>query len=224
MAKGDRFTAVLWSDIEDVHKKVLMHPFITGLGDGTLPRAAFRHYITQDAHYLRTYARVLALCAAKARRDSDVAMFASHAANAIAAEQGLHAELLAALGTTAAAAAAEPVAPATLAYTSFLLATAYDGSYAEAVGAVLPCYWLYAKVGQHLLEAGSPDPVFRRWIAAYGDTDFQSVVAEVLETTDRLAGEVSSAERELMRARNRTAAQYEWMFWDAGYRQELWPV
>ena len=53
---------LLWSDVEDIYAAILRHPFVTGLTDGTLPREAFRHYIVQDAHYLRGYARALALC------------------------------------------------------------------------------------------------------------------------------------------------------------------
>jgi thiaminase/transcriptional activator TenA len=219
-----RFTSVLWADIEHIYDRVLAHPFVRGLRDGSLPRESFRHYITQDAHYLRIYARVLALCAARARHPQDVTMFARHAANAVAAEQDLHESLLADMGFSPEAAAAAPIAPTTLAYTSFLLSAAYEGSYPEAVGAVLPCYWLYARVGEHLRSAGSPDPVYDKWINAYGDPAFQHVTAEVLDATVRLAGESGAVERRLMRERNLTAARYEWMFWDAGYRVEQWPV
>ena len=108
-------------------------------------------------------------------------MFAAHAGGAIAAEQGLHAALLADLGLTAEAAAAAPVAPTTRAYVSYLLATAHGGSFAEAVAAVLPCYWIYARVGEELLDRGSPDPLYARWIAMYGGEEFQAVVDAVLD-------------------------------------------
>src|SRR2546425_2015701 len=82
---------VLWADVEDVYAAILAHPFLTGLADGTLPRESFRHYIVQDAHYLRGYARALTVCAAKAPDESGTVMFAEHAAQAIAAERDLHA-------------------------------------------------------------------------------------------------------------------------------------
>ena len=138
---------VLWTDVEDVYTAILAHPFIAGLTDGTLPREAFRHYIVQDAHYLRGYARALAVCAAKAADPADTVMFAEHAAGALAAEQDLHASLMAEMGPGTGEAAIREVAPTTRAYLSYLLATAYGGSFAEAVGAVLPCYWIYARVG-----------------------------------------------------------------------------
>ena len=215
---------LLWSDVEDIYAAILRHPFVTGLTDGTLPREAFRHYIVQDAHYLHGYARALALCGARAGEPRDTVMFAAHAGGAIAAEQGLHAALLADLGLTAEAAAAEPVAPTTRAYVSYLLATAHSGSFAEAVAAVLPCYWIYARVGEELLGRGSPDPLYARWIAMYGGEEFQSVVDAVLDLTDRIGTAASPRELALMREHVVVTSRYEWMFWDAAWRRETWPV
>ena len=215
---------LLWADIEHLYAAILRHPFLTGLTDGSLPRDAFRHYVVQDAHYLRGYARALALCGAKAALPRDTVMFAAHAGGAVAAEQGLHAGLLAELGLTAEAAAAAPVAPTTRAYVSYLFATAYGGSFAEAVAAVLPCYWIYARVGEELLTRGSPDPLYARWIATYGGEEFQAVVEAVLELTDRLGASASPAEWALMREHVAVTSRYEWMFWDAGWRREAWPV
>jgi thiaminase/transcriptional activator TenA len=215
---------VLWSDVQDIYASILDHPFLSGLADGTLARESFRHYIVQDAHYLRGYARALALCGAKATDPADTVMFAEHAAGAIAAERDLHAALMHELGSSAEQAAREPVAPTTRAYVSYLLAAAYGGSFAEAVAAVLPCYWIYARVGAELLARSSPDPLYARWIAMYGGDEFQAVVDSVLALTDRVGAVVSTAERELMREHFRTTARYEWMFWDAGYRRETWPV
>ncbi len=219
-----RIRDVLWSDVEDVYAAILAHPFLTGLADGTLPRESFRHYIVQDAHYLRGYARALAICAAKAPDESGTAMFAEHAGQAIAAERDLHAALMTELGSSPEEAALEPVAPTTQAYVSYLLATGYGGSFAEAVGAVLPCYWIYARVGDELLARSSPDPLYARWIAMYGSEEFQAVVDSVLALTDRVGETVSDAERALMRQHFRRTSTYEWMFWDAGYRQESWPL
>src|SRR5919198_2063409 len=138
MAPSEHLSARLWADIEHIYQAVLAHPFLTGLTDGTLPAEAFRHFIVQDAHYLRGYARALAVCAAKAPTERDTVMFAEHAAGAIAAEQQMHAELMAALGSSVQEAAAEPLTPTTRAYVSYLLATVHGGSFAEGLGAGLP--------------------------------------------------------------------------------------
>jgi thiaminase (transcriptional activator TenA) len=222
--QGRPFTEELWAAAEPLYAAILGHPFIRGLTDGTLPREAFRHFVVQDSHYLRDYARALAVCAAKAPTERDVRAFADDAVGALVAEQGMHAEFLTAFGDSAEQAAAEPVLPTTRAYTSYLLATVHQGSFAEAVAVVLPCYWIYARVGERLLAASSPDPLYARWIAAYGDEAFQSVVRRVLELTDRLGEELSAAERGRAIGHFTTTARYEWMFWDAAWRGESWPI
>lgn len=221
---GDRTRDLLWAQAAEIYRGICAHPFVTGLTDGSLGHDPFRYYIVQDAHYLRGYARALTVCAAKAPDETELAMFAEHASGAIAAEQQLHAELLAGLGLDADAAASAPVTPATQAYVSYLLDTAYGGSYAEAVAAVLPCYWIYARVGQHLQDGGSPDPLYQRWIDMYAGEEYQAVVDAVLDVTDRIGARASPGELGLMRGHFHTAARYEWMFWDAAYRLEDWPV
>lgn len=215
---------VLWSDAADTYAAILSHPFIAGLADGSLPHSAFRHYIAQDAHYLRGYARALAVCAAKAPDEDACVMFAEHAAGAIAAERELHAALMAELGSSVAEAAKERVGPTTRAYVSYLMATTLSGSFAEALGAVLPCYWIYARVGEELLARSSPDPLYARWIAMYGGEAFRAVVDAVLALTDQVGATLSDAELGRMREHFATTARYEWMFWDAGWREERWPV
>jgi TENA/THI-4/PQQC family len=91
--------------------------------------------------------------------------------------------------------AATPMAPTNLAYTSYLLAVAYGGSFPEALGAVLPCYWIYWEVGKALLQRGSPNPLYQRWIETYGGEEFAVVVRAVLALTDRLGPQLAPRRR-----------------------------
>lgn len=221
---AERTRELLWADVDGIYRQICEHPFITGLTNGSLGRKQFRYYVVQDAHYLRAYARALAGCAAKAPIETELTMFAEHAGAAITAEAELHAGLLRDLGLDARAAAELPVTPTTQAYASYLLAVTASGSYAEAVAAVLPCYWIYARVGEHLQRHGSPDPLFQRWIDTYAGQEYQTVVEAVLAVADRIGAHAPAAERELMHRHFRAAARYEWMFFDAAHRLEDWPV
>jgi thiaminase/transcriptional activator TenA len=214
----------LWDDISDIYAAILAHPFLTGLTDGTLPAESFAFYVMQDALYLRDYARALAAVASRAPTADAMRMFATHAAEANAAELELHGALLGELGIDTADLERTQPAPANLAYTSYLLASVRGGSYAEGIGAVLPCYWIYGAVGKHLLEAGSPDPRYQRWIATYGGDEYGKVVADVIAEMDRIAPALSAAERNRVRRHFRTTSRYEWMFWQMGWAKETWPV
>ncbi|MFC9973834.1 thiaminase II [Spirillospora sp. NPDC127200] len=212
-------TSRFWEASSGIYERIRSHPFLQGLTSGDLDREAFRHYVVQDSHYLREYARALNVLAAKAPTSADTGMFGEHATNANAVEQALHAGFLAELGGVD-----QPPSPTTTAYTNFLLATVHNGSFAEGLAAVLPCYWIYARVGADLLAASSPDPLYARWIATYGGDDFQKIVDAVLALTDRHAAALGPADHEAMHRAYLTAARYEWMFWDAAHRRETWPI
>src|SRR5580693_7233344 len=188
---SDRFSGELWQGVAGVYDAILAHPFLTGLTDGSLPHDAFAFYVVQDAIYLHGYAHALAVVASRAPTPSQTEMFARHAADAIAVEKTLHGSLLTDLGIDPLSAEQAEPAPTNLAYTSYLLAAVGNGSYAEGVGAVLPCYWIYWEVGKHLLDRGSPDPRYQRWIDTYAGDEFAAEVREVIDATDALAPDLS---------------------------------
>jgi thiaminase/transcriptional activator TenA len=214
----------LWGSIDEVFEAILAHPFIRGLTDGRLEEGAFRFYVVQDALYLRDYARALALCAARAPAEEDIEMFSEHAAGAIAVERRLHESFFEDFGMSEIEVRQTPMAPTNLAYTSYLLATAYGGSFGQALGAVLPCYWIYWEVGKALIARGSPHPLFQRWIDTYGGEEFAAVVEAVLALTDRIGEGLGRGDEAGIARHFAITARYEWMFWDMAYRQEQWPV
>jgi thiaminase/transcriptional activator TenA len=219
----DTWTETLWADAEPIYAAILEHPFLIGLADGTLPESAFAYYVTQDAHYLRGYARALAVVGAKAPTHADAGMFGRHAAETVEVELALHAVLLPQLGIDPAAIDAEQPAPTTTAYSSYLLAAAYGGSFAEGLAAVLPCYWIYQKVGEALVGRGSPDRRYQRWIDTYSGEAFADSVAQVLAVADRIGSDLGVDDELRARRHFVTTSRYEWMFWDAAWRQERWP-
>jgi thiaminase (transcriptional activator TenA) len=214
----------LWSEIEPTFAAILRHPFLAGLTDGSLDVSVFAHYVAQDVHYLRAYARALAIVAAKAPTLADTALFARHAAEVFGVELALHAVLLPELGLDAGDVDAAPVTPVTQAYNSYLLATCYGGSFADGLAAVLPCYWIYAEVGAELVERGSADRRYQRWIESYGGDEFAATVAQVLQLADRIGPTLTADDEAVARAHFATTARYEWMFFDAAYRRDDWPV
>lgn len=218
------FTKELWKSIGPIYSAILRHPFIRGLGDGSLDPECFKFYVLQDAIYLREFGRSLAIAAARAPQDDWIVMFADHAANAVKVERVLHESFFQQWGLTAAEVGATPPAPSNLAYTSYLLAVAYGRDFPETIAALLPCYWIYWEVGKELERRGSPEPLFQRWIATYASADFGAVVQGVLQATDFTAAGLSQGEREAMQRRFVTTSRYEWMFWDMAYRRESWPV
>jgi thiaminase/transcriptional activator TenA len=58
----------------------------------------------------------------------------------------------------------------------------------------------------------------------YGGDEYQGVVNAVLKLTDRVGETLSPVELDRMTEHFVTTSRYEWMFWDAGYRRERWPI
>ncbi|HXF05679.1 MAG TPA: thiaminase II [Blastocatellia bacterium] len=219
-----RFTDRLWSEIAPIFEAILAHPFIAGLTSGQLERDRFLFYVVQDALYLREFARALSVAAAKAPREDWIILLNDHAAGALRVERALHEGFFREIGLTEETVASTPMAPTNVAYTSYLLAVAYGRPFPEVMAALLPCYWIYWEVGKALAARGSPDPLYQRWIETYAAEQFGALVRAVLDVTDELAQAASPATQQAMRRHFITAARYEWMFWEMGYRKESWPV
>jgi len=218
------WTGRLWAEIEPIYDAILDHPFIKGLTSGELDVDCFVQFISQDTHYLQDYVRALLTLAAKSPDFEVTKILTTHAAAAATAETGLHADLMTDLGRDPAELLAFDARPTTRAYTSFLVATVFSGSFADGLAAIVPCFWIYAEVGKHLTQAGSPNPVYQRWIDSYSSDDYQREVLLVLDVTDRIGLDLGPEAEAAARQHFRTAARYEWMFWDAAHRQEAWPI
>lgn len=110
----------LWADNSDLATQALAHPFVRRLGDGSLAREIFIGYVGQDAFFLESFARAYALALARSPDTATLLALADLLAG-VREELALHASYAARWGVDMAGVQA---APATLAYTEFLLATA----------------------------------------------------------------------------------------------------
>lgn len=182
-------TAALWAATLGLWKDLLDLPFIGRLGDGTLEAVDFSFYVAQDAIYLRHYSTALGRLGALARDPQDRRFWAAGAAEVLVAESELHRDWLG--GETA----ARP-SQVTSAYTDFLVATAYTEDYAVAAAAVLPCYWLYAEVGRHLLAQDRADHPFHAWLQMYSGPDFVEGTQRALQMVEDALEEATDAQRQ----------------------------
>jgi len=194
------------------------HPFVRGIGDGTLPEARFRFYVRQDYLFLIEYGRLLALGAARAPRLEWMRRFAALARSVLETEMDLHGQLAARWGVSGAALEAERAAPATRAYCDFLLRTAALGDFGELVAALLPCMWGYAEIGERLAAAGAPDhDGYREWIETYASPEFREMAAWCRRLADEVGAEAGDELRERMRRAFQTSSELELGFWEAAW-------
>ena len=219
-----RFSETLFKRIAPIYQRILAHPFLTGLRDGTLDQAAFQFYVTQDSLYLKDFARGLSLLAAKSPTDDAVVMFNEHAKTAIIVERSLHEGFFKEWHISPSDVELTVKAPHTVLYTSYLLRVAYERPFHECLGAFLPCYWIYWEVGKELQRPGSSASVYQRWIDTYASEGFATVVQEVIALIDRIAAPLTSEDRERVAEHFVITSRCEYLFWDMGYRRATWDI
>lgn len=199
----------LWQDARALAERCLAHPFVRGLGDGSLDVERYRGFIAQDAFFLEAFARGYAHCLA-AVPDRDGVYAFHRLLDGVFEELALHAKAARELEIDLAA--VEP-SPATLAYTAFIEQTVEGGSAGETLAAMTPCMRLYAYLGRALADAGTQDSRYAEWVATYADEDFQALAALVEALLDRYA-EGSAGERE----HYGRAMELEYAFFEAAWR------
>src|SRR6266545_5188349 len=123
------FSREAWERNAAIYEAIRTMPFNAQLASGSLSEARFKHYITQDAHYLIGFGRALTLAAAKAPDPDRIVQFAKSAEGAIVVERALHGSFFEQYRITPDAFARTPLSPACHHYVSFLLATAYAEPY-----------------------------------------------------------------------------------------------
>ena len=209
-----------------IRQAILNHPFVTGIGDGTLDVEKFKFYVRQDYVYLIGYSRVLAIASARAPDLDTMGRFAGLLHETLNTEMELHRSYCAQFGITARELEETRAAPTTLSYTNFLLNVAYQGSYPELAACFLPCQWGYWEICDHLARQGEPAgaPLYCQWIRIYVSEEYKSLADWARCLANKLAENASVGEVARMEEAYLTSLRYEYMFWDMAYNLEEWPV
>ncbi len=205
---------------DPIFQKIISHPFLKELMDGNLSREVFIFYIQQDAIYLSEYKKVLATVGVKCNKEEETQFFLDAATGIIYVEGELHNTFL--KNETP---ETEP-SPSCELYNSYLSRMANSQSLAEALAAVLPCFTIYKKVGDYILEnqSNKENNPYQNWINTYGGEEFAASVSRAIEITNKHADAASDELLEKMEKAFEKASKLEWMFWDSAYNQEQWKV
>ncbi len=219
------FTDDLYRAARPIWDAQLEHPFVRGLGDGSLDVEVFKRWVRQDYLFLKEFARVFAWAVAKADRLSSMAWFAHILDLTLNTEMDLHRQYAARFDLGADQLEAEAAAPTTRAYTDFLVRTAADGDLADLLAALLPCSWGYVHIGRKLAEGTPPaDQRYADWIAQYASADFAQAALHLRQELDRLAEGAGAEKKRHLTELFLLSSRYEWRFWEMCWRGEEWPV
>lgn len=214
-----RWSDKAWEAALPVYRKILEHPFVGKLSAGTLSPERFRFYIRQDALYLDGYARRLAHIASRLARKEHTEAFLRFALDGVEVERALHEQFLGGEHPSP-----DEISPACLLYTSLLGSQAMAPVEVEAA-AVLPCFVVYQRVGEHIhaRQHGADNP-YRRWIETYADPSFAEAAALATHICDELADAAGEETRQRMTELFVRCTRMEWLFWESAWRLETWNI
>ena len=215
-----KFTDHLYQVALPIYDKIENHPFNQQLKAGTLPVEKFKFYIYQDSLYLADFARALATAGTRSGTSRELLGFLEFAQNAILVERALHISYFNEYQIEY----KTGKAPGCFAYTNYLLTVSAFESYEVAVAALLPCFWIYKKVGDYIYANQTKPNKYQNWIDAYAGEEFAVSVNKALDICNDLAENASEKTRQKMSEAHLTASKLEYVFWDSAYCLEEWGV
>lgn len=196
------------------------HDFVRQMGEGSLPQAAFRTYLTQDYLFLIQFARAYALATYKSRTLADMRAAKAGLSAILDLEMELHVRLCGRWGLSPEELEAAPEHQATVAYTRYVLDCGQSGDLLDLHVALAPCVIGYAEIGARLaaeIGLALESHPYREWIGEYAGETFQSVARDARRHLDELAARAMTERRFAdLAALFGKASRLEADFWQMG--------
>ena len=221
-----KFTDRLWRSVEDIWNGYLEHPFVDGLGAGTLDEEKFQHWLKQDYVYLMEYSRLMAIGADKAPDLKTMQMFSELLHGTLHGEMALHRAYAAEFGISEAVLLETRPSAVNTAYTSYMLNHASRGDAAAVAACLLACAWSYNFIGNHLVKKypNQENNPYKQWVDTYSGEDFTELNGTAMTLLNELAEDKPERELEALEEIVVTTSLYEYMFWDMCEKKEAWPI
>lgn len=222
-----RFSQRLYERVQVIWEQTHQHPFVQGLGDGSLPVDTFKFYMKQDYAFLIDYAKLFALGAMKAKDLDTMTQFAKLLHETLHGEMELHRQYAEQFGISRNELANTKPTPINLAYTRYMLQVAHNGSLEELISSLLPCMWSYWEIGKSLLKSHPSSvshPLYGNWVRMYASSEFGELAQWLIGLLDDLAEGKPERELALLEEHFLNTSRFEYMFWDMVYQGQDWPL
>ena len=197
------------------------HAFVEGLRDGSLPRAAFLHYLRQDYVFLIHFSRAWALGVVKAGTLEEMQACSATVNALLQEEMALHVALCGEAGISEDELLATEERAENAAYTRYVMDCGFSGDFVTLLAALAPCVLGYGEIGARLSEEKTSE-TYADWIATYGGDDYQGLCHSVGALLDAALERRYGAEYQTLPVwgeicdRFRQATRLEVGFWDMG--------
>ncbi|CAG37239.1 TenA family protein [Desulfotalea psychrophila] len=207
------FAQQLWQENREIAQSCRNHPFVRGIEDGSLAKKLFSYYVSQDAFFLKAFARAYTIAGARVTDWNDFKTL-HHLTEGVLGELQLHEGYAREWGVDITQ--VEPGA-ATRHYTDFVLAIAWGKELGQTLAALVPCMRLYAWLGQELAKTNGKKHLYSNWINTYSSKEIEELASEL----ERLLVLYASPKDKQIAETYRYAMECELRFFEAALTWDL---
>lgn len=220
------FSERLWNKVEPIWESYLVHPFVKGIGEGTLDQEKFIHYMKQDYIYLIEYSRIFGIGSSKSNDLDTMTVFANLLHGTLNFEMDLHREYAKKFDITPEELANTEASATMTAYTSYMLNKSQLGGVENAVASVLACAWSYNFIGREMAKwpGALEHEFYGDWVKIYSSREFTKIADDCIDLINRITA--GKPEHELLALEEIVVktSYFEYMFWDMAENVEMWPL
>ncbi len=213
----------LRKDSKKIWERMEKHPFIMELCAGTLPPDKFRYYILQDYHFLVAAIKNFNIIAAKAESIEDIIELAEIGPKITVNEYRHYLKLLNDMGLSIEDARCARPIPIVCAYSDFLISVSTMKPFAQALIAILPCFWSYGEIIKPHLQKLEQNrcQLYRNWAGAYTSKKYFNIMDRIIKIAERASAGVRYEELKNLFLK---ASRYEYMYWEDMYELKGWLI
>ena len=204
----------------DLLERMVAHPFVIEMGDGTLREDKFLSYFLQDYLFVRDLVSMTALGVSKAPDFEAAAVLNRFLAGVLDPENDLFVRAFRQLGAEQTYMSASPT-PTTQAFGDFLVRVGLEGDFDDILTVLYVTEGTYLDWATRLIEKGKEpaNPIYREWISIHGP----KVLGDLVKWIGLRLDGAKLANPARVESVFATALRYEYLFWEAAYKGERWP-
>lgn len=212
-----KFSEVLFEEVKSLWDDYLEHPFVKGIGEGTLDKEKFKNYLIQDYLYLKDYAKVFAMGLVKARTMKEMKFYHESIKGVLDDETAVHVNYLREFGLNTEEVEKYKAELTTESYTNYMLGIALKGDSKDIAMTIMPCTWSYYYIGKHLYDTYNDilgENFYGPWIMGYASDEFRQCAQEWIDYIDEICENISEVEKERLKDIFIKSSLYEMEFWN----------
>tara|TARA_Y100000768_G_C23731972_1_gene565234 strand:- start:62 stop:724 length:663 start_codon:yes stop_codon:yes gene_type:complete len=194
------------------------HPFVAGIGNGSLPLNKFQYYLRQDYVFLINYCRVLAIAASKSSSEIMMKKWVSLLDETLNSEMDLHRNFCKDFGIHLSSLEKTEADTSTNNYCNFLINNANKNSEKFIAISLLPCQWGYQEIAQNFVKNNFETNSFHKiWVDSYSSQEYKDVTNWLKNYVDEIGKNSNKKEIEKYKELFRLGIEYEIGFWDSAW-------